>query len=211
MIQYPRLSTNFDLYATISRQQRQLKEYLGPRRPQMAAHHPREYQWATEPFGSIIRDPLHEVMVMRVGAPCRLLFMRALTVPCPQLCDQSHACVDQLLTALWHAEYHGRYGLYRTAVILLADVGLEFGMTRWCRRILDEVMPQIMSEGDKEQTAFAQYTLARCIIAAENTSRTLFNFRSDLRVWNLKFEQSPHSRLRSHSLMRLHGRTRTWR
>ena len=49
-----------------SRQQRQLKEYLGPRRPQMPDHYPREYQWATEPIGSIIRDPLHEVMVMRV-------------------------------------------------------------------------------------------------------------------------------------------------
>ena len=33
----------------------------------MADHHPREYQWATEPTGSIVRDPLHEVMVMRVS------------------------------------------------------------------------------------------------------------------------------------------------
>lgn len=59
------------------------------------------------------------------------------------MCEQSHASVDQLLTALWHAEYHGRYNLYRTAIILLADVGLEFGMTKWCKRILDEVMPQV--------------------------------------------------------------------
>ena len=142
-----------------SRQQRQLKEYLGPRRPQMPDHHPREYQWATEPIGSIIRDPLHEVMVMRVSLfSCASFRARVrarhqqLTVlfhlpPPPshasQLCGQGHACVDQLLTALWHAEYHGRYGLYRTAVILLADVGLEFGMTKWCRRVLDEVMPQV--------------------------------------------------------------------
>ena len=59
------------------------------------------------------------------------------------MCEQSHASVDQLLTALWHAEYHGRYHLYRTAIILLADVGLEFGMTKWCKRLLDEVMPQV--------------------------------------------------------------------
>ncbi|KAH9946187.1 uncharacterized protein BXZ73DRAFT_86363 [Epithele typhae] len=139
------------LRACRRRQQRQLKEYLGPRRPKMSDHHPREYQWATEPIGSIIRDPLHEVMVMR-------------------LCDQSHNCVDHLLNALWHAEYHGRYNLYRTAIVLLADVGLEFGMTKWCRRILDEVMPQIMSENDLEQKAFAQYTLARCTIAEGDSS-----------------------------------------
>ena len=60
-----------------------------------------------------------------------------------QMCEQSHASVDQLLTALWHAEYHGRYNLYRTAIILLADVGLEFGMTKWCKRLMDEVMPQV--------------------------------------------------------------------
>ena len=59
------------------------------------------------------------------------------------MCEQSHASVDQLLTALWHAEYHGRYNLYRTAITLLADVGLEFGMTKWCKRVLDEVMPQV--------------------------------------------------------------------
>ncbi|KAI0807098.1 hypothetical protein C8Q74DRAFT_1313030 [Fomes fomentarius] len=139
------------LRACRHRKQRQLKEYLMPRRPN-TPHAPREYQWAKEPIGSIARDPLYEAMLMR-------------------MCEQSHASVDQLLTALWHAEYHGRYNLYRTAIILLADVGLEFGMTKWCKRILDEVMPQIMSEDDLEQKAFAQYTLARCIIAAGDSSR----------------------------------------
>ncbi|TBU65923.1 hypothetical protein BD310DRAFT_912363 [Dichomitus squalens] len=134
------------------RQQRQLKDYLIPRRPN-APHIPREYQWANDQFGSIIRDPLYEAMLMR-------------------MCEQSHASVDQLLTALWHAEYHGRYNLYRTAIILLADVGLEFGMTKWCRRLMDEVMPQIMSENDLEQKAFAEFTLARCIIAAGDSSQS---------------------------------------
>ncbi|TFK92393.1 hypothetical protein K466DRAFT_595244 [Polyporus arcularius HHB13444] len=139
------------LRACRHRKQRQLKEYLMPRRPN-TPHSPRDYQWAKEPIGSIIRDPLHEVMLMR-------------------MCEQSYASVDQLLTALWHAEYHGRYNLYRTAIILLADVGLEFGMTKWCKRLLDEVMPQIMSEDDREQKAFAQYTLARCIIASGDSSQ----------------------------------------
>ncbi|CDO70809.1 hypothetical protein BN946_scf184798.g125 [Trametes cinnabarina] len=112
----------------------------------------REYQWDKEHnIGSLIRDPLHEVFIMRVSNFGMVMF-------------------PLLLTALWHAEYQGRYGLYRTAVVMLADVGLEFGMTKWCRRILDEVMPQIMSENDLEQKGYALYTLARCVIAAGDSS-----------------------------------------
>ncbi|KAI0637056.1 hypothetical protein C8Q77DRAFT_1095769 [Trametes polyzona] len=132
-------------------QSRQLREYLIPRRPNIDFC-PRDYQWSKEnPFGSLIRDPLHEVLMMRRG-------------------DHAHISVDQLLTALWHAEYQSRYALYRTAIVLLADVGLEFGMTKWSRRILDEVMPQIMSENDLEQKGFALFTLARCVIAAGDSS-----------------------------------------
>ena len=86
-----------------SRQQRQLKEYLGPRRPQMPDHHPREYQWATEPIGSIIRDPLHEVMVMRVS-----LLPRALFCTCVRIRSQ--------LTLLFHLHLpHRTRGPGRTA------------------------------------------------------------------------------------------------
>ncbi|KAI0362002.1 hypothetical protein OH77DRAFT_1416202 [Trametes cingulata] len=132
-------------------QTRQLKEYLIPRRPEVE-YAVRDYQWSKDrPMGSLIRDPLHDVLMMR-------------------RVDHAHTAVDQLLTALWHAEYQGRYALYRTAVVLLADVGLEFGMTNWSRRILDEVMPQIMSENDLEQKGFALFTLARCVIAAGNSS-----------------------------------------
>ena len=107
---------------------------------------PREYQWAKDQFGSIIRDPLYEAMLMRVRTSsltgAREVGFGMFTCML-QMCEQSHASVDQLLTALWHAEYHGRYNLYRTAIILLADVGLEFGMTKWCKRLMDEVMPQV--------------------------------------------------------------------
>ncbi|KAJ2991321.1 hypothetical protein NUW54_g8225 [Trametes sanguinea] len=133
--------------------QRQLKEYLLPRRPETEFYH-REYQWDKDHMtGSIIRDPLHEVLIMRKA-------------------DHAHTCVDQLLNALWHAEYQGRYGLYRTAVVVLADIGLEFGMTQWCRRILDEVMPQVISENDLEQKGYALFTLARCVIVVGDSSRT---------------------------------------
>ncbi|KAI8998714.1 hypothetical protein BD414DRAFT_475857 [Trametes punicea] len=130
---------------------RQLRDYLVPRRPD-TLYSPRDYLWDKEKsIGSLLRDPLHEILIMR----------RA---------DHAHTCVNKLLTALWHAEYQGRYGIYRTAVVMLADVGLEFGMTKWCRRILDEVMPQIMSENDLEQKGFALFILARCVIATGDSS-----------------------------------------
>jgi hypothetical protein len=34
-------------------------------------------------------------------------------------------------------------GVYRTAIILLADVSLQFGMSRRARKILEEIMPQV--------------------------------------------------------------------
>jgi anaphase-promoting complex subunit 5 len=95
--------------------------------------------------------------------------------------------VEQLLRALWHSEFQCRYGSYRTAIILLADVGLEFGMTKRCKRILEEIMPQVsrllmsrqtsfnalvqvIDGDDLEQRALACFTLARCIIAADERS-----------------------------------------
>lgn len=51
--------------------------------------------------------------------------------------------VEKLLVALWHAEFQCRYGLYRSGLILLADIALEFGMTKKSRRILEEIMPQV--------------------------------------------------------------------
>ncbi|KAL1947766.1 hypothetical protein VTO73DRAFT_13490 [Trametes versicolor] len=142
----------FALRASRRGQLRQLREYLVPRRPDIE-YAARDYQWSKDhPIGSLIRDPLHDVLMMR----------RA---------DHAHTSVDQLLTALWHAEYQGRYALYRTAVVLLADVGLEFGMSKWSRRILDEIMPQIMSENDQEQKGFALFTLARCVIVAGDSSQ----------------------------------------
>ncbi|OCH95526.1 hypothetical protein OBBRIDRAFT_816439 [Obba rivulosa] len=129
---------------------RQFTEFLKPKRPN-GPYMPREYWTGTStPLGSIIRDPLYEIIQMR-GV------------------DQAHTCIELLLTALWYAEFQGRYGLYRTAIILLADVGLEFGMTKWCRRILEEIMPQIVSGNELEQRALASFTLARCILAASDS------------------------------------------
>lgn len=68
-------------------------------------------------------------------------------------------------------------------MILLADVGMEFGMTKRSRRILDEIMPQVqcrpalsiwalltciqvINGDDLEQRALACFVFARTIIAS---------------------------------------------
>ena len=47
---------------------------------------------------------------------------------------------------------------------------------------LDIALPQIMSENDLEQRAFAEFTLARCIIAAGDSSRTFIQLALTLSV-----------------------------
>ncbi|KAG5654529.1 hypothetical protein H0H81_001170 [Sphagnurus paluster] len=95
-----------------------------------------------------IRDPLYEVIEMR-----------------KQQYNQATSAIEQLLKALWHSEFLSRLQDYRTAIIILADISLEFGMSRKGRRILEEVMPQIINGNDLEQRAFGCLTLARCIAA----------------------------------------------
>jgi len=60
-------------------------------------------------------------------------------------CDQAAIGVEKLLTSLWHSEFQFRLNYYRVGIALLADVGMEFGMTERCRKILDEIMPQVRS------------------------------------------------------------------
>jgi len=133
-------------------QLRQYNDLLKTMRP-AGPYNPREYFFnATASATSIIRDPLYEFLEMRqVG--------------------QAATAMEQLLRALWHSEFQCRYGSYRTAIILLADVGLEFGMTKHCKRILEEIMPQVIDGDDLEKRALACFTLARCIIAAGEQSQ----------------------------------------
>jgi len=56
--------------------------------------------------------------------------------------------VDKLLVALWHAEFQCRYGLYRTGLIMLADISMEFGLSQKGRRMVEDVMPQVNSRSD---------------------------------------------------------------
>lgn len=61
----------------------------------------------------------------------------------PKRCEQASATVEDLLRALWHSEFLCHFDSYRIGIILLADIGLEFGMSRRCQQILDEIMPQV--------------------------------------------------------------------
>ena len=113
---------------------------LLPLRPP-GAYHAREYWYAAaSALGSHIRDPLLDVIAARVR-PLPPSPPHALTHG--QEVKQAHGAVEPLLTALWHAEFQQRFGLCRTALALLADVGLEYGMTRWCRRVVEELLPQV--------------------------------------------------------------------
>lgn len=58
---------------------------------------------------------------------------------------QGGAVVDKLLVALWHAEFQCRYGLYRTGLIMLADISMEFGLSQKARKMVEDIMPQVVS------------------------------------------------------------------
>lgn len=57
--------------------------------------------------------------------------------------NQATASIEQLLKALWHSEFLSRMTDYRTGIILLADISIEFGMSKWSQKILDEILPQV--------------------------------------------------------------------
>ena len=147
------LMIHFDLHelGVCRGQLRQYNDLLKTMRP-AGPYNPREYFFnATSSTTSIIRDPLYEFLQMRVCQVDSELFGNLL-MPWQQQVGQAATAVEQLLRALWHSEFQCRYGSNRTAIILLADVGLEFGMTKRCKRILEEIMPQVSGPIIKCQT-----------------------------------------------------------
>ncbi|KAI0093630.1 hypothetical protein BDY19DRAFT_918021 [Irpex rosettiformis] len=137
-------------------QTKMITDYLWPKRFIHGATL-KEYMYGhSAPLHSLVRDPLHEVLTMREAG-------------------QGHTAVQPLLTSMWHSEFQQRYASYRPGVILLADIGLEFGLTKWCKKLVEEIMPQLISGDDLEQRAFACFTLARCIIAAADSTEQALN------------------------------------
>ncbi|KAF9480133.1 hypothetical protein BDN70DRAFT_912885 [Pholiota conissans] len=141
------------LRATRRGQFRLYRELLLPRRPD-AAFNEKEYLFNVDGDKmSTIRESLYQTLQLR------------------QL-DQVTSGTEYLLQAIWHSEFLGRFNLYRTCIILLADIGLEFGMSKRSRRILEEILPQVINGEELEQRAVACFTLARCIIVAGESEST---------------------------------------
>ncbi|KII88563.1 hypothetical protein PLICRDRAFT_110769 [Plicaturopsis crispa FD-325 SS-3] len=135
------------LRATRRGQMRLYHEFLLPRQPP-GQFNPREYVFdGKTSVPSVIRDHLLQFMLARRS-------------------EQPTNAVEKLLVALWRSEFQGRMDFYRTGMVLLADVGMEFGMTKRSRRILEEIMPQVINGDDLEQRALACFVFARCIIAS---------------------------------------------
>lgn len=157
------------LRAVRRKQDRLCSSFLLPRKPP-GNFNPRHYTLHSTPTQvSKIFDDLHEVIRMRA-------------------CEQSPTAVHHLLTSLWHSEFLLRLNLYRTSIIMLADVGLELGLTKRSRRMLERIMPQLITGNDIEQRALASFTLARCIIAAEGaTEQSLREANTYLRVAEADF------------------------
>ncbi|KAH9484304.1 Cytoskeleton-associated protein 5 [Psilocybe cubensis] len=139
------------LRATRRGQLRLYRELLIPRRPN-GPFNPKEYSYNVESDKlTIIRESLYQILQLKQQ-------------------DQAVMGIDHLLRALWYSEFLCRFSLYRTAIIILADIGLEFGLTQKSRRIIEEIMPQVINGDDIEQRAVACFTLARCIIVAEGST-----------------------------------------
>ncbi|KAF8487636.1 hypothetical protein JB92DRAFT_2759103 [Gautieria morchelliformis] len=80
-----------------------------------------------------------------------------------------HYAIPPLLRGLFAAEFRGHWPTYRIGIALLADLALDLEMRKYGRKILDEVMPQIMPGDDIEVRAFACYIYSRCIIASSDS------------------------------------------
>ncbi|TFK42614.1 hypothetical protein BDQ12DRAFT_597893 [Crucibulum laeve] len=143
------------LRATRRGQYRLYREYLLPRQPQ-GLFNPRQYVFDVSGIElSKVTQPLYDVLQMRKHG-------------------QATTVIEQILKALWNAEFLGRMDEYRTGIILLADVGLEYGLSKRSRQILDEIMPQIMLGENLEQRALACFIMARCILLAEESIPSTF-------------------------------------
>ncbi|KAI9566459.1 hypothetical protein HD554DRAFT_2115980 [Boletus coccyginus] len=132
-------------------QRRFFRDFLLPRQPTSSTFVSKEY-FFDDSVAQLppISSELHQVMHARRRG-------------------QAVTTIQPLLQSLWHAEFQGRFPLYRVGIILLADIGLEFGMTKHCQRLLEGILPQVLTGHDLEHRAFACHTLARCIIASSDS------------------------------------------
>lgn len=51
--------------------------------------------------------------------------------------------IGPLMEGIWITEFRGLYGLHRTAVVMLADVGIELGMAKSAAKSIEACLPQV--------------------------------------------------------------------
>ncbi|KIK70807.1 hypothetical protein GYMLUDRAFT_210293 [Collybiopsis luxurians FD-317 M1] len=159
------------LRATRRGQDRVFHHFLLPRRP------PREHNPMHTPhFKGKIFSSLSEVLRMREY-------------------EASSITMEQLLRSLWHSEFLFRMHHYRTAVVLLADAGLQFGLSTRSRRMIEDIMPQIITGNDIELRGFAAFVLARCIIVGEQGANSALQEA----VWWLEIAEKDYMTLEIYS------------
>ncbi|KZT59757.1 hypothetical protein CALCODRAFT_175597 [Calocera cornea HHB12733] len=73
--------------------------------------------------------------------------------------------LSPVLTAATLTEYACNWQMHRTALIMIADLGIGLGMAPSGQRLIEEQLPQILRGDDLEQRAYGCFTLARCMIA----------------------------------------------
>ncbi|KAI6040167.1 hypothetical protein EDC04DRAFT_2867755 [Pisolithus marmoratus] len=131
-------------------QRRLFYDFLLPRQPSSSTFISKEYFFddSTTPLPPM-SDELHQVMSARRHG-------------------QAVTAIQPLLQSLWNSEFQGRFSLYRLGIVLLADVGLEFGMSKHCRSLIEGILPQLLPGHDVEHRALACYTLGRCVIASSD-------------------------------------------
>lgn len=130
---------------TVCRGQKRLyQEVLLVRRP--AGYHNMKFfdlNYEGPPRAKIheaLGEALGEVLKLKVRFSCISNHLRLMST---QKCGQATSGMEHLLRALWHSEFLSRLHEYRTGIILLADVGLEFGMSGRSRALVDDIMPQV--------------------------------------------------------------------
>ncbi|KAI6127633.1 hypothetical protein EDD16DRAFT_1552061 [Pisolithus croceorrhizus] len=132
-------------------QRRLFHDFLLPRQPSSSTFVSKEY-FFDDCTSSLppMSDELHQVMSARRRG-------------------QAVTAMQPLLQSLWNSGFQGRFPLYRLGIILLADVGLEFGMSKHCQSLMEGILPQLLPGHEIEHRALACYTLGRCIIASFDT------------------------------------------
>ncbi|KAG8966350.1 hypothetical protein FRC03_012147 [Tulasnella sp. 419] len=132
------------LTASRRRQVNLIRDFLGPRKP----------------AGPNATLAYYNTVVQQKSSMVQLLEGINFCIGAESWSDALSLCLD----VLWNTQFRGLHAYHRVAVVLLAEISIEFGMATRGKRIIEEILPIILNGDDLELRAHACYTLARCIM-----------------------------------------------